>query len=306
MIEPKDLGEYFGFTETEVREQCNEYGADYEEMKKWYDGYQLDELLIYNPKSVVDALMWKDFQSYWTGTETYEALKVYIDLNFDGLKEAVIKMLGNGRCRINTRKFQNDMTTFHTKDDVLTLLIHLGYLTYDRKTREAFIPNQEIAQEFQNAIEGPAWDGVIRSLEQSADLLECTWKMDGKAVAGRLETIHSETTSILKYNDENSLTCTILMAYYSAQAYYMKPIMELPGGKGLADVVYLPKREVEKPALVIELKWKKSAEGAIRQMKDRNYASWIEGYTGDILLVGINYDEKKGHECVIEKFKKQM
>ena len=86
----------------------------------------------------------------------------------------------------------------------------------------------------------------------------------------------------------------------------MKPIMELPGGKGLADVVYLPKREVEKPALVIELKWKKSAEGAIRQMKDRNYASWIEGYTGDILLVGINYDEKKGHECVIEKFKKQM
>lgn len=306
MIEPKDLGEYFGFTETEVREQCNEYGADYEEMKKWYDGYQLDELLIYNPKSVVDALMWKDFQSYWTGTETYEALKVYIDLNFDGLKEAVIKMLGNGRCRINTRKFQNDMTTFHTKDDVLTLLIHLGYLTYDRKTREAFIPNQEIAQEFQNAIEGPAWDGVIRSLEQSADLLECTWKMDGKAVADRLETIHSETTSILKYNDENSLTCTILMAYYSAQAYYMKPIMELPGGKGLADVVYLPKREVEKPALVIELKWKKSAEGAIRQMKDRNYASWIEGYTGDILLVGINYDEKKGHECVIEKFKKQM
>ena len=306
MIEPKDLGEYFGFTETEVREQCNEYGADYEEMKKWYDGYQLDEILIYNPKSVVDALMWKDFQSYWTGTETYEALKVYIDLNFDGLKEAVIKMLGNGRCRINTRKFQNDMTTFHTKDDVLTLLIHLGYLTYDRKTREAFIPNQEIAQEFQNAIEGPAWDGVIRSLEQSADLLECTWKMDGKAVADRLETIHSETTSILKYNDENSLTCTILMAYYSAQAYYMKPIMELPGGKGLADVVYLPKREVEKPALVIELKWKKSAEGAIRQMKDRNYASWIEGYTGDILLVGINYDEKKGHECVIEKFKKQM
>lgn len=303
VIEPKDLGEYFGFTEDEVGEQCRERGIDYEEMKKWYDGYQLNELLIYNPKSVVDALIWKDFQSYWTGTETYEALKIYIDLNFDGLKEAIIKMLGNGRCRINTRKFQNDMTTFKTRDDVLTLLVHLGYLTYDRKTGETFIPNQEIAQEFRNAIEGPSWDGVIRSLDQSADLLECTWKMDEKAVADHLEVIHNETTSILKYNDENSLTCVILMAYYSAQAYYMKPIMELPSGRGLADVVYLPKRNVEKPALIIELKWKKSPEGAIRQIREKQYSSWLENYTGDILLVGINYDDGKGHTCMIEKYK---
>ena len=211
-------------------------------------------------------------------------------------------MLGNGRCRINPRKFQNDMTTFKTGDDVLTLLIHLGYLTYDRKANEAFIPNQEIAQEFRNAIEGPAWDGVIRSIDRSVDLLEYTWKMDGKAVAECLEMIHNETTSILKYNDENSLACVILMAYYSAQVYYMNPIMELPTGKGFADVVYLPKRNVGKPALIIELKWKKSADGAIRQIREQNYTSWIENYTGDILLVGINYDEKKGHECVIEKF----
>lgn len=306
MIEPKDLGAYFGFTKEEVEMQCREYGTDYSEMKKWYNGYQLDRLLIYNPKSVVDALTWKDFQSYWTGTETYEALKIYIDLNFDGLKEAVIKMLGNGRCRINPRKFQNDMTTFKTGDDVLTLLIHLGYLTYDRKANEAFIPNQEIAQEFRNAIEGPAWDGVIRSIDRSVDLLEYTWKMDGKAVAECLEMIHNETTSILKYNDENSLACVILMAYYSAQVYYMNPIMELPTGKGFADVVYLPKRNVGKPALIIELKWKKSADGAIRQIREQNYTSWIENYTGDILLVGINYDEKKGHECVIEKFIKPV
>ena len=305
MIEPRGLGEYFGFTKAEVREQCVKYGADYEEMKKWYDGYQLDDFLIYNPKSVVDALTWRDFQSYWTGTETYEALKVYVDLNFDGLKEAVIKMLGNGRCRINTRKFQNDMTTFKTKDDVLTLLIHLGYLTYDRKAGEAFIPNQEIAQEFQNAIEGPTWDGVIHSLEQSEALLECTWKMDGKAVGERLETIHSETTSILKYNDENALTCTILMAYYSAKAYYLNPVMELPSGKGFADVIYIPKRNIDRPALVVELKWNKSAEGAIGQIKERQYVSWIENYTGEILLVGINYDENKGHTCVIEKYEKK-
>ena len=305
MIEPRDLGEYFGFTEKEVWEQCQKYGVNFSEMKKWYDGYQLDELFIYNPKSVVDALTWKDFQSYWTGTETYEALKVYIDMNFDGLKEEIIKMLGNGYCKINTRKFQNDMTTFKTKDDVLTLLIHLGYLTYNRKLSETFIPNQEIAQEFKNAVEGPGWDGVISVLEQSENLLKYTWAMDTKAVADMIEQTHQETASVLKYNDENSLTCTILMAYYSAKAYYMNPVMELPSGKGFADVVYLPRRNAEKPALVIELKWNKSAEGAIRQIKERQYASWIENYTGEILLVGINYDEKKGHECVIEKYLKR-
>lgn len=304
VIEPKNLGEYFGFTEEEVKNQCQKYHVDFLQIKEWYDGYRLNELSIYNPKSVVDALTWRDFQSYWTGTETYEALKVYIDLNFDGLKETIIKMLGNGRCKINTRKFQNDMTTLKTKDDVLTLLIHLGYLTYDRKSSETFIPNQEIAQEFKNAIEGPGWDGVIRSIECSEKLLKYTWSMEQKNVADTISEIHNRTSSILKYNDENSLTCTILMAYYSAQAYYMNPIMELPSGKGFADVVYLPRRNVEKPALVIELKWNKSAQGAIRQIKENQYVSWLEGYTGNILLVGINYDDKKGHECVIEKYVK--
>lgn len=305
MIAPKDLGKYFGFTKEEVWEQCQKHNIDYAKMKKWYDGYQLDEVLIYNPKSVIDALIWKDFQSYWTGTETYEALKVYIDLNFDGLKEAIIKMLGNGRCRINTRRFQNDMTTFKTGDDVLTLLIHLGYLTYDRKAEETYIPNQEITQEFMNAIEGPGWDGVVHSLEQSENLLKSTWAMNGKAVADHVAAVHNETASILKYNDENSLACTILMAYYSAKTYYLNPVLEMPSGKGFADVVYLPRRNVDKPALIIELKWQKSAEGAINQIKEQQYASWIKEYTGEILLVGISYNAKKGHTCMIEKYQKR-
>lgn len=303
MIEPRDLGKYFGFTEEEVWEQCEKYGINYVKMKEWYDGYQLNTTFIYNPKSVTDALTWKDFQSYWTGTETYEALKVYIDLNFDGLKEAIIQMLGNGRCSIDPSTFQNDMTTFQTKDDILTLLVHLGYLTYDAANRSVFIPNQEIMQEFVRAVKIGGWDGVMESLNRSEELLQNTWKLNGMAVAEGIAFIHNETASILKYHDENSLACTVLMAYYSAKAYYMNPIMELPMGKGFADVVYLPRRDVEKPALLIELKWRKSPEGAIRQIKEKQYASWIENYTGDILLVGINYDEKKGHECVIEKYR---
>lgn len=301
MISPKNLGEYFGFTEEEVREQCEQRGVDYAKVQKWYDGYRIGDLHIYNPKSVADVLMWKEFRSYWTGTETYEALKIYIDMNFDGLKEAVAMMLGNGRCRINTRKFQNDMTTFKTKDDVLTLLIHLGYLTYDKNTDEVFIPNLEVTQEFMNAVDEPGWDGLVQSLNHSEELLQSTWDCDENAVAEKIATIHNETASMLKYNDENSLTCVILMAYYSAKVHYMNPIMELPSGKGFADVVYLPKRGRRVPALVVELKWDQSAEGAIAQIKEKGYADWVKGYTGDILLVGINYDkETKEHQCRID------
>lgn len=183
MISPKNLGEYFGFTEEEVRRQCAQYEVDYEEVQKWYDGYRLGELHIYNPKSVGDVLMWKEFQSYWTGTETYEALKVYIGMNFDGLREAVIKMLGGGHCRIDPSTFQNDMTTFQIKDDVLTLLVHLGYLTYDKRNGTVLIPNQEITQEFMRAVKVGGWDGLIQSLEHSEDLLRATWHRDENAVA---------------------------------------------------------------------------------------------------------------------------
>jgi len=301
MISPKNLGEYFGFTEEEVREQCVQHKVDYAEMQTWYYGYRLGNLHIYNPKSVADVLMWKEFQSYWTGTETYEALKIYISMNFDGLKEAVIKMLGGGRCKIDPSTFQNDMTTFQIKDDVLTLLVHLGYLTYDKKNETVSIPNQEITQEFMRAVKVGGWGGLIRSLGHSEELLRATWNCDENAVADGIADIHNETASMLKYNDENSLTCVILMAYYSAKAHYMNPIMELPSGKGFADVVYLPKRERSVPALVVELKWDQSAEGAITQIKKKGYADWVKGYTGEILLVGVNYDkETKEHQCRIE------
>lgn len=174
MVEPKNLGRYFGFTREEVQEQCKQQGIDHHEMERWYDGYRLGRLHIYNPQSVVGVLMWREFQSYWTKTETYEALKIYMDIDFDGLKEAVLKMIGNGHCKINTRKFQNDMTTFKTKDDIFTLLIHLGYLTYDKDHSEVFIPNLEVAQEFLNVLEDPGWDNIARSLQRSEDLLKNT------------------------------------------------------------------------------------------------------------------------------------
>lgn len=301
MTDPAALAAFFGFTEKEAAELCAQKEMDFEELRKWYDGYLLNDLHIYNPKSVVDVMRRREFQSYWTGTETYEALKAYIDLNFDGLRESVISMLGNAHCAVDPSTSQNDMTTFKSKDDVLTLLIHLGYLTYDRQKKEAFIPNREITQEFLRSVKVGGWDGLMQALSRSESLLKSTWALDGSAVAQGISAIHSETSSLLKYNNENSLTCTVLMAYYSAKVYYMNPILELPSGTGFCDVVYLPRRDIDKPALVVELKWNQSAEGAIQQIKDRQYTAWLEGYTGNILLVGINYDRKcKTHECIIE------
>lgn len=306
MVDPMDMAEFTGFTEKEVKELCNKYGMDFEETKRWYDGYQFRKSgHIYNPKSVVTAMLNERFGSYWTKTETYEALRIYIDMNFDGLRDGIIQMLGGGRCHINTETFTNDMTTFHTKDDILTLLIHLGYLAYDVEQQEVFIPNEEVRKEFVNAITVSGWQEVIKSIEASKQLLEDTLQGNTEAVAKGLDMVHTEAASALTYHNENSLACAITLAYYSARAHYTM-VRELPAGKGFADIVLVPHRKTsDKPAMIIELKWDKSAEGAIAQIKEKQYAEALNNYSGEILLVGINYDkETKEHQCMIEMHEK--
>lgn len=303
MTKPDQFAEYVGFTEKEVKIQCERYNMDFEEMKDWYDGYSFKKAShIYNPRSVVGALLDKDFGSYWTRTETYEALKVYIELNFDGLRDAIIEMLAGTRVQINTEKFQNDMTTFRTKDDVLTLLVHLGYLAFNSEKSEVYIPNQEIQGEFCNAIEGEYWSDVVKLIDKSEELLRMTWDMNAVRVAELIDEVHTDNTSILTYNDENSLACVISLAYFNAARYYTK-VRELPTGRGFADIVFMPKRTNERPAMIVELKYDKSAVGAISQIKDRKYVKALEEYQGDLLLVGINYNKRtKKHECIIERY----
>lgn len=263
MTNPKLLAEYVGFTEYEVKALCSEFGMDFGKTRKWYDGYSFPRVQhIYNPKSVVDAMLNGEFDSYWTQTETYEALKIYLDMNFDGLKDDIIYILGGGHCEINTRTFQNDMTTFSSKDDVFTLLVHLGYLAYDTEKREVFIPNMEIEEEFQRSIQGS--------------------------------------------NNENDLSCVISIAYYAAKSYY-SVVREFPSGKGFADMIFCPHKDcIDKPALIVELKWDRDADGAITQIKERKYMQALDDYQGEVLLVGISYDTKhKIHECVIEQITKQ-
>ncbi len=306
MTSPKGFAEYIGFTEEEVQRLCEEYQVDFEMMKSWYDGYTFPKAPhIYNPKSVVDALRSEEFASYWTKTETYEALKIYIDMNFDGLKDAIVQMITGEKVVIHPERFQNDMTTFKSKDDVLTLLVHLGYLAYDSETSMVYIPNSEIQGEFHNAIEGEYWKDVIDSIEKSEKLLQATWNGETETVEKIIDEVHSENTSILTYNNENSLSCVISLAYYNAIKYYTK-IRELPTGKGFADIVYLPKKHSDKPAMIVELKYDQSAKGAIAQIKEKKYMESLREYQGYMLLVGVNYDRNtKKHSCVIEKYTKE-
>ena len=310
MTDPGNLAEYFGFTETEVLGLCEKYEMNFEEARAWYNGYHLSSYesgvqkvySMYSPKSVVEAMQKRKFGTYWNQTETYEALKVYIQMNMDGLKDAVVEMLAGGSLRINTGTFSNDMTSFATKDDVLTLLVHLGYLTYDNENETVEIPNREVSQEYVNAISTMDWTEVIRSVQASRKLLEALWKMDSEKVAEGIERAHREI-SILEYNDENSLSCTINLAFYFAREYYTI-VREFPTGKGFADICFVPRKiHMDKPAVLIELKWDKSADGAIKQIKDKQYVEALKEYCGNLLLAGIDYDKKtKKHTCEIEKW----
>ena len=304
MLNPGPLSSYIGFTEEEVLGLCDKYGQEFEEVKRWYDGYQLGTYHVYNPNAVVNLMMMGEFQNYWSQTGTYESILPLINKDFDGLKTSILTMLSGDEYRIKTTSFQNDVVTFKSKDDVLTLLVHLGYLAYNQKKQTAYIPNEEIRREFMDAVEENKWNELLEFETQSGELLNATLNMDETAVANGIEKIHTEYASSIPYNDENSLSSVLTIAYLSAMQYYFKPIRELPAGKGFADFVFLPKTEYvdDYPALLVELKWNKTAQTALKQIKEKNYPESLFKYSGKILLIGISYDKKtKEHQCVIEE-----
>jgi len=300
MTDASPIEEFTGFTEQEVRQLCEQYNMPFSETKKWYDGYCVDGVSIYNPKSVVEAMLRGKFSNYWTQTETYEALKIYIQSNEFGVQDVILKLLAGEKEKIDTTTFSNDMVTFATKDDVLTLLVHLGYLTYNAETKEIWIPNDEVMEQFISTVKVMGWGSVVTALETSEKLLQATLSGDEQTVAELIEQAHQANASILKYNDENALSCVISLAYYSAQKNYTLH-REMPAGKGFADIVFEPNRNCNLPAMIVELKWGHSAEEAVEQIKRKDYLDCLQNYHGEVLLVGVNYDKEKHHTCKIER-----
>ena len=294
---------YFGFTEEEVKELCRKYEMNFSSVKEWYNGYSIDGMHMYNPNSVYKAMIRRKLDSYWKNTSAFDTINMYITMNYDGLKEDVIEMLSGGRVPVNVNSFSNDLAVINSKDEALTALIHLGYLGYDAETQEAYIPNYEVALAYQAALATGNWHEVAKTISKCQELLMATIRKDTERVAELIELAHEAYTSVLKYNDENSLSCCITMAYFTAPAYY-NVIRELPSGKGFADIALIPRADSgNKPAMIIELKYDKQADAAIRQIKEKRYAGALKGYGKEVLLVGISYDKEKRHRCEIEKVK---
>lgn len=308
VVRPGQLAAYFGFTPEEVEKLTEESEVSLDDLKSWYDGYQIGRASsIYNPYSVIRAIANEECDSYWSSTSAYDNVLTYIQMNFKGLKDDIIKMLTGGRCKVNTTKFKNDLSLINSKDDALTVLIHLGYLSYDKSNGECYIPNKEVRLEMTNAVEDSSWKRLTDALAASEKLLEDTIEGNEEAVAHGIELAHDSNTSILSYNDENSLACVLTIAYYHAMNDYIIH-RELASGKGFADLVFIPRRNVDRPAMVVELKYNHNVDAAIDQIKRKDYPRLVSEHTGEIILVGINYDkngpEGKRHTCRIEHFLK--
>ena len=306
MVSSAPITQYYGFTEKDVKELCDKYDMDFETTKAWYDGYLIDGMHMYNPNSVSRAMIKHKFDSYWRNTSSFSSINTFITMNYEGLKDDVLTMLAGGKVRLNVNTFKNDLSTVASKDNALTALIHLGYLGYHADRKSAYIPNYEVASAFELALETGSWSEIAKSISKCDELLDVTIDGEADRVAELIELAHETYTSILKYNDENSLSCVLTMAYFTAPAYY-NIVREFPAGKGFADMVFIPRANAgNRPAMVVELKYNQSADSAINQIKERRYQGALSGYSDRILLVGVNYDadgeDKKKHTCVIEEW----
>ena len=291
----------------DYKKHLNQHDVAFNQMQQWYDGYSFKDVPhIYNPNSVVNAATYKKFISYWTKTETFESLQEYIDMNMEGLRDDIVKLIAGEDVIVDVSTFSNDMVTFHSKDDVLTLLIHLGYLAIKGSTNLGVIvhiPNEEIKLEFKTCVKNNnRYAGVYDLIKNTDVLLNDIWSLNSEAVAKIFDEAHQDHTSILTYNNENSLANVIAISLFLSTTNTYNVVRELPTGKGYADLVYLPKSGVNKPALLIELKFDKSAQTAVTQIKEKNYLQFFKDYKGEVLLVGINYSkDTKTHQCIIER-----
>ena len=302
MTEPRGSPHLFGFNADEVERLCARFGMDFAEMSRWYDGYQLGRgrIHVFNPRSVAGAISDNYCASYWTRTETYEALQAYLDMDFDGVATELVEMLDGQKVPADVENFENDMVTFRGKDDVYALLVHLGYLGYDQVERAVFIPNEEIRREFASALKTGARPLLARLVAESRELQRRTLEGDEAYVADAMDRAHSSAAAPVHYDNEQALRAAVKLAYIWSIDDYLR-VDELPGGKGYADLVFVPRPQRPLPPLVVELKWDRPADAALAQIRRRDYPQALAALSGECVLVGVTYDaDTKEHTCQIE------
>ena len=309
MLNPGPFSQYYGFTENEVKTLCEKYKLDFETTKFWYDGYKVGVYDLYNPNSIIELAKHGVYKSYWSATAAYDLVKEAINLNFEGLKDDIIKLCSGTSIRIyDIESFNTAEKNFPNKDSIYVYLVHLGYLGYNDEESTIYVPNEETRRELLHSVRDNHWPQYEGALKLSEQVVLATENKDTETVANLLAKVHEDKVPVLEYNSESALRYVVLMAYLAAEKDYLAPLNEFPTGKGFADIVYLPKKisKKGKPALIIEIKKDASAKVALEQIKERDYVSRVKEYTDNILLIGINYDSKsKQHSCIIEKYQKQ-
>ena len=305
MLRPLMLEPFVGFLPSEVDALCEKFCMDRAEAAEWYDGYMFaHEHHVYNPCSLAQAMTYGQYGSYWTQTDSFESLLDYINADLDGIYDDVMCMIGGGRVDVDTGSYDNSFTVPKCKDDCFTLLTHIGYLAYDAEASQVFIPNEEVRMAFRAALKQCSWPDAIKPYQRSRKFIQSILAEDNTTVARMVEETHQNMTSVLMYNNENALSCVISVLCFFAENQY-KVIREFPTGKGFADIVLLPKKRIQGPAMVIELKFKKEVKAAIDQIHENDYPDSLKKFYGELILVGISYNKKKAHECVIERFERE-
>ena len=299
MLDPRNLSEFIGFTETEVKELCLKYNVDFNKIKKWYDGYRLGNFEIYNAQSVVEAIREKEFINYWPSTGALESVTNYMNYDNGVLKDLIGLMMLGQKVDVDPTLFDNDLTKVDSKDAALTVLIHLGYLAYDEDSKTCYIPNHEIKLEFERALKKLKWHELGDPISTSSKMLEETLKGNTDFINETLDNNHKELASLFNKNKEDVLGIIVYMSYYHAKEFYSIR-KEDTSTLGRADITFAPRDNTHIP-LVIELKADKPVDEAINQIKDKNYLDVFKGYKGKVLLLGITYDSSTlKHESKIE------
>ncbi len=302
VVDPRWTAPYYGFTKEEVKVLCDKFEMDFERTKQAYDSYIFGSARsMFNPNSVMENAEAKTYASFWSKTASFALVNRYIQIDADNVKQRILRMINGESISVDITNFRNDIKNVETYDDVLTLLIHLGYLSFDPENGTARIPNTEVLTEFKNIVRFANWGNISDAVAKSSQLVRDTIDMNSSAVAKAFDEYHFEATSILSFNDENSMACVIRYAYFSAVVDYTV-IRELPAGKGFADMVFIPRRMSNRPAILVEFKYDKSADSAINQIHNKNYAGALKGLSERVILVGINYNKKDSkHEVVMEE-----
>ncbi len=303
MLRSRGLESYIGFTEDEVKDLCTKYNRDFNLIKDWYDGYRLNGVEIYNPKSVVEAVISGELLDYWVQTSAREAVVNYMNYDNGELKDIIVRLLVNEHVDVKVSKFDNDLTKVNSCDAALTVLIHLGYLAYDEEARKCYIPNHEIREEIINGIDDLNWEEIYNPIVYSQKLYDETMKLNADFVSQIIEKNHKELASSFNKNKEDVLGVITLISYnYSRKYYYVKK--EDVSILGRCDLIFIPKDNVHTP-FIIELKADDTCDNAIKQIKEKEYVNSLGNYKGKVLLIGIAYNSKTlKHECKIEVYHK--